>query len=92
MEIRLLDARRFTNPLFQMFGSFDHGRYPSTSLIVDTHGSISALAAFWAGNFTDSCNCGASASPDGALMLDGWSMDQGVFGLGSNKAANAEEI
>jgi hypothetical protein len=62
-----------------MFGTFDHGRYPSSSLIVDAQGSISALAAFWAGNFTDSCGCGASASPDGALILDGWSIDQGVF-------------
>jgi hypothetical protein len=80
--MRLHGTRQLTNPLFQMFGSFDHGHYPATSLIVDTHGSISALAAFWAGNFTDSCNCGASASPDGALMLDGWSMDQGVFAQG----------
>jgi hypothetical protein len=62
-----------------MFGAFDHGHRPSSSLLLDAQGSISALAAFWAGNFTDSCACGASASPAGALILDGWSMDQGVF-------------
>ena len=67
----------------QMFGAFDHGRSPASSLIVDARGSISALAVFWAGNVTDSCSCGASASLEGALMLDGWTIDQGVFGLGA---------
>jgi hypothetical protein len=71
-----------------MFGSFDHGSFPSPSLIVDAHGFISALVAFWAGNFTDSCSCGASASRDGALMLDGWSIDQGVFSLGESGEAH----
>lgn len=79
-----------------MFGSFDHGRSPSSALLVDAHGSISALAAFWAGNSTDSCSCGASASPAGALMLDGWTTDQGVFGghglSDSIGAENAREV
>jgi hypothetical protein len=65
----------------QMFGAFDHGRSPSSCLLPDVRGSLSALAAFWAGNFTDSCSCGASTSRAGALMLDGWSIDQGVFGV-----------
>jgi hypothetical protein len=74
----------------QMFGAFDHGRSPKSSLIVDARGNISALAVFWAGNVTDSCSCGASASPEGALMLDGWSIDQGVFSLGAAVEKNTK--